>query len=104
MFKGKIKATILDVEIDHEITYPHEINADYMNNCLHDSGTASAFDDGSVDLQVHYLHLVIRYYVNGKEYTENLSDCYTDRVLKKGEIISVKYDPVSRTVSVPFYC
>lgn len=47
--------------MDNEITYPHEINVDYMNNCLDDSGISSLFDDGSVDLQVHYTQLVIKY-------------------------------------------
>lgn len=103
MFKKKIKATIVDVEIDHEITYPQEINTDYMNNCLNDSGIPSIFDDGSLDLQVHYTQLVIQYYIKGKEHTEKISNCYMDRVLKKGEIISVIYNPVNRTVSLPFY-
>lgn len=79
----KIQATIVDVEIDHEITYPHEINADYMNNCLNDSGIPSFFDDSSVDLQVHYTQLVVKSYINGEERTEKISNCYMDRTLKK---------------------
>lgn len=103
MFKKKIKATIVDAEIDHEITYPHEISVDYTNNCLNDSGIPSFFDDGSVDLQVHYTWLVLKYYINGKEHTEKISDCYMDRTVKKGEIICVVYNPTDRTVSLPFY-
>ena len=103
MFKKKIKATIVDAEIDHEITYPHELNEDYMNNCLNDSGIPSFIDDGSVDLQVHYTRLVIKYYINGKEHTEKISNCYMHRAVRKGEKISVVYNPVDRTVSLPFY-
>lgn len=104
MFKKKIKATIVDAEIDREITYPHGVNADYLNNCLDDSRIPSFIDDGSVDLQVHYAQLVIKYYINGKERTEKISNCYLDRIVRKGEIMSVLYNPVDRTVSLPFYC
>lgn len=78
----KTKAAMVDAEIDHEITYPHEISADYTNNCLKDTGIPSIFDDGSVDLQVHYTWLVIEYYINGKEHTEKISNCYMDRTVK----------------------
>ena len=104
MFKKKIKATIVDAEIDNEITYPHELNEDYMNNCLNDSGISAFFDDGSIDLQIQYTRLVIKYYINGKEHTEKISNCYIDRAVRKGATISVVYNPVDRTVSLPFYC
>lgn len=104
MFKKKIKATIVDAEIDNEITYPHELNEDYMNNYLNDFEIPAFFDDGNVDIQVHYSRLVIKYCINGKEHTETISNCYMDRAVRKGETISVVYNPVDKTVSLPFYC
>lgn len=103
MFKKKIKATIVDAEIDHEVIYPHELIEDYVNNCLNDSGISSLFDDGSVDLQVHYTRLVMKYCINGEKHTKKISNCYMDRAVRKGETICVVYNPVDRTVSLPFY-